>query len=69
VSEGGKHVGLQAERKIPEKMGKIVQKQQIVFVARQNEYRGGPQVTVNQVKSLVALKEDVVKGRRVWRPS
>jgi hypothetical protein len=42
VSEGGKRVGLQAERKSPEKMGKIVQNQQIVFVARQIEYMGGP---------------------------
>jgi hypothetical protein len=47
VSEGGKCVELQAERKSPEKMGKIVQNQQIVFVASQPEYRGGPQVIVN----------------------
>jgi hypothetical protein len=34
------------------KNGKIIQNHQIVFVSRQTEYRGGPEVTMNQVKSL-----------------
>jgi hypothetical protein len=54
VSEGGKSVGLQPKRKIPDKMGKIIQNYQIVFIARKTEYRGGPEITMNQVKSLLS---------------
>ena len=35
-------------------MGKIIQNHQIVFISRQTEYRGGPEVTMNQVKSLLS---------------
>jgi hypothetical protein len=34
------------------KKWEIIQNHQIVFVSRQTEYRGGPKVTMNQVKSL-----------------
>jgi hypothetical protein len=32
---------------------KIIQNYQIVFVARKTEYMGGPEITMNQVKSLL----------------
>jgi hypothetical protein len=38
VCEGGKSVGLQPKRKRLEKMGKITQNHQIVFVSRKTEY-------------------------------
>jgi hypothetical protein len=53
VCEGGECVRLQPKRESPEKMGKINQNHQIVFITRETEYRGGPNITVNQVKSLL----------------
>jgi hypothetical protein len=35
-------------------MGKIIQNHQIVFIARKTEYRGGLEITTNQVKSLLS---------------
>jgi hypothetical protein len=49
-------------------MRKVVQNHKIVFVSRKTEYKGGPWITMNQVKSLLGLV-DVVKGRQVCRPS
>jgi hypothetical protein len=51
VCEGGECVRLQPKREGLEKMGKIIQNHQIVFITRKTEYRGGPKITVNQVKS------------------
>jgi hypothetical protein len=53
VCEGGERVGLQPKRKSPKKIGKIIQNHQIVFITRKTEYRGGPEITMNQVKSLL----------------
>jgi hypothetical protein len=54
LCEGGECVRLQPKREGPEKMGKIVQNHQIVFITRTTEYRGGPEITMNQVKSLLS---------------
>jgi hypothetical protein len=54
VCEGGERVGLQSKRKSPKKMGKIIQNHQIVFITRKTEYRRGPEITMNQVKSLLS---------------
>jgi hypothetical protein len=54
VCEGGEHVGLQPKRKSPKKMGKIIQNHQVVSVTRKTEYRGGPEITMNQIKSLLS---------------
>ena len=43
------------------KNGKIIQNHQIVFVSRQTEYRGGPEVTMNQVKSMLSPRERCMK--------
>jgi DNA/RNA endonuclease YhcR with UshA esterase domain len=56
VSEGGKSIGLQLKRESPEKMGKLIQNYQIVFIARKTEYRGAPEITMNQVKSLLSTR-------------
>jgi hypothetical protein len=53
VCEGGECVRLQPKREGPEKVEKIIQNHQIVFITRKTEYRGGPKITVNQVKSLL----------------
>jgi hypothetical protein len=54
VCEGGEGVRLQPKREGLEKMGKIIQNHQIVFITRKTEYKGGPKITVNQVKSLLS---------------
>jgi hypothetical protein len=60
VCEGGERVGLQPKRESPKKVGKVIQNHQIVFITRNTEYRGGLEITVNQVKSLLSLR----RGRR-----
>jgi hypothetical protein len=52
--DGGERVGLQPKRKSLKKMGKIIQNHQIVFITRKTEYRGGPEIKMNQVKSLLS---------------
>jgi hypothetical protein len=54
VCEGGECVRLQPKRESSEKIGKIIQNHQIVFITRETEYRGGPKITVNQVKSMLS---------------
>jgi hypothetical protein len=54
VCEGGERVGLQSKRKSPKKMGKVIQNHQIVFITRKTEYRRGPEITMNQIKSLLS---------------
>jgi hypothetical protein len=53
VCEGGECVRLQPKRS-PKKMGKIIQNHQIVVITRKTEYTGGPEITMNQVKSLLS---------------
>jgi hypothetical protein len=56
VCEGGECVRLQPKRESPEKVGKIIQNHQIVFITKKTEYSGGPKITVNQVKSLLSSR-------------
>jgi hypothetical protein len=51
VCESGECVRLQPKGKSPNKMGIIVHNHQIVFISRKAEYRGGLEITINQVKS------------------
>jgi hypothetical protein len=34
--------------------GKIIQNHQIVFITKKTEYKGGPEITMNQVKSSLS---------------
>jgi hypothetical protein len=52
----GERIGLQSKRKSPKNMGIIIQNHQIVFVARYAEYRGGPEITMDQIKSLLSAR-------------
>jgi hypothetical protein len=56
VCEGGEHVGLQSKRKRPKKMRKVIQNHQIVLITRKTEYRRGPEITMNQVKSFLSSR-------------
>jgi hypothetical protein len=65
LCEGGECVRLQPKWESPDKMGKIIQNHQIVFVTRKTEYRGGPEITMNQVKSLLSPR----RRSRKWETS
>jgi hypothetical protein len=54
VCEGGECVVLQSKRKSPKEMENIIQNYQIVFITRKTEYRRGPEITMNQFKSLLS---------------
>jgi hypothetical protein len=54
VCEGSERVELQSKRESPKKMRKIIQNHQIVFITRNTEYMRGPEITMNQVKSLLS---------------
>jgi hypothetical protein len=54
VCEGSERVGLQSKRKSPKKMGEVIQNHQLVFITRMTEYRRCPEITMNQVKSLLS---------------
>jgi hypothetical protein len=56
LGEGGERIRLQPKRKSPKKMGIIIQNHQIVFVSRNAEYRGGPEITMDQIKSLLSAR-------------
>jgi hypothetical protein len=57
VCEGGECVRLQPKRKSPNEMGKVIQNHQVVFISRKTEYRGGLEITMNQVKSLLSPRK------------
>jgi hypothetical protein len=56
VCEGGERVRLQPNRRSPKKMRKIIQNHQIVFITRETEYRGGQEITMNLVKSMLSSR-------------
>jgi hypothetical protein len=62
VNEGGECVRLQVKGKSPKEMGKIIQNHQLVFISKKTGYRRGPEITMNQVKSLLSSRRNS-KGR------
>jgi hypothetical protein len=52
VDEGGERVGLQLKCKSQKKMRKVVQNDQVVFVAREAEDRRSPDITMDNSKGL-----------------
>ena len=56
VEEGGEGLRLGAQRKSPRVMRKIINHHQIVFIARNAEYRRGPPVTVNKIKGMRSMR-------------
>ena len=52
VEEVGEGLRLGAQRKSPRVMRKIINNDQVIFVARHAEYRRCPQVTVNKIKRM-----------------
>ena len=56
VEEGGEGLSLGAQRESLRVMGKIINNDQVIFVARHAEYRRCPQVTVNKIKSMRSMR-------------
>ena len=54
--EGGEGLRLGAQRESPRVMRKIINNDQIIFIARHAEYRRCPQVTVNEIKSMRSMR-------------
>ena len=56
MKEGGEGLRLVTQRENPRAMRKIINNDQIIFVARHAEYRRCPQVTVNKIKSMRSMR-------------
>ena len=56
VEEGGESLRLGVQRESPRVMRKIINNDQIIFVARHAEYMRCPQVTVNDIKSMRSMR-------------
>jgi hypothetical protein len=47
VRKGGERIRLQAQGKSPQVMGVVIKNEQIIFIARNAEYTGCPDITVD----------------------
>ena len=56
VEESGEGLRLGAQKESPRVLRKIINNDQIIFIARHAEYRRCPQVTVNQIKSMCSMR-------------
>jgi hypothetical protein len=56
MREGGKGVRLTMEGKSPEVVREVIQDHQIVLVTGEAQYRGGPKVTVDEIKGASGAK-------------
>jgi hypothetical protein len=65
VGEGGECVGLLVQRKSPRVVGAIIEDDQVVLATRDTQNRGGPKVTVYEVKGL----NDSSRGARKGQPN
>jgi hypothetical protein len=63
VGEGGECVGLLAQRKSPRVVGAIIEDDQVVLATRDTQNRGGPKVTVYEVKGLNNSSRGARKGQ------
>ena len=54
--EGGEDLRLSAQKESPRVLRKIINNEQIIFIAIHAEYRRCPQVTVNQIKSMRSMR-------------
>ena len=56
MEEGGKGLGLGAQKKSPRVMRKIINNDQVIFISRHAKYRRCPQVTVDEIKSTRSMR-------------
>jgi hypothetical protein len=60
--EGVECIRLQSPRKSPNKMRKVIQNDQVVFVTREAKDRRCPEITVNKIKGLINHGRVIEKG-------
>jgi hypothetical protein len=63
VGEGGEGVRLLAQQKSPRVVGAIIEDDQVILVTRDTRNRGGPKVTVYEVKGLKGSSRGARKGQ------
>jgi hypothetical protein len=63
VGDGGEGVGLLAQRESPRVVGAIIEDDQVILVTRDTQNRGGPKVTVYEVKGLKGSSRGARKGQ------
>ena len=63
VEEGGESLRLGAQRESPRVMRKIINNDQVIFVARHAKYMRCQQVTVNKIKSMRSMR----RRTRKWK--
>ena len=56
VEEGGEGLRLGAQRESPRVMRKIINNDQVIFVARYAEYMRCPQITVKKIKGMRSMR-------------
>jgi hypothetical protein len=63
VGDGGEGVRLLAQWKGPRVVGAIIEDDQVILVTRDTRNRGGPKVTMYEVKGLTSLRRGARKGQ------
>jgi hypothetical protein len=63
VREGGEGVRLLAQRKSPRVVGEVIENDQVILVTRDTRNKGGPKVTVYEVKGLKGSIRGARKGQ------
>jgi hypothetical protein len=63
VGEGGEGVKLLAQRKNPQVVGAVIKDDQVILVTRDTQNRGGPRVTMYEVKGQNGLSRGARKGQ------
>jgi hypothetical protein len=63
VGEGGEGVRLLTQRESPRVVGAVIEDDQVILVTRDTLNRGGPKVTVYEVKGLKGSSRGARKGQ------
>jgi hypothetical protein len=63
VGEGGEGVGLLVQQKSSQAVGAVIEDDQVILVTRDTPNRGGPKVTVYEVKGLNGSSSGASKGQ------
>jgi hypothetical protein len=63
VGEGGEGVGLLAQQKSPRVVGAVIGDDHVILVTRDTRNRGGPKVTMYEVKGLKGSSRGARKGQ------
>jgi len=68
IGEDSKSLGLESKRKSPKKMRAIIENNEIVFKAGYTDNRGGPQITMYQIKRFGCSRQGTSKRQANMAP-